>query len=281
MDIADPDERPGLDLRGGQRLGEHAPAQAGPDGGCEPLRGRHEVGGPCDVAAKDPAHQHVLQGIGPVPGQRRGRGRRPCGESVREPPLEVGPTRHRHIPHPAQRAHPAAGDRRAFGGHRAHHRPVAQQPGGVVLVLDPDIEQHVRQSLEHRGEPGRHRVGVDGDCHPYPVIVPATHFGQRLGLKHRRLRGQPQQGNPGRRRGARLLPHHQHLTDPLLQRLDPLADRRRRHMQAVRRRVEAAQFDHRGEGRKLFTGQCHISDANADEDSLAGLMRRGVPNVGG
>ena len=67
-------------------------------------------------------------------------------------------------------------------------------------------------------------------------------------------------GNPGRCRGTRLLAHHQHLTDPLFERLDPLADRRRRHMQAVGRRVEAAQFDHRGEGRELFTVQRHISD---------------------
>jgi hypothetical protein len=42
----------------------------------------------------------------------------------------------------------------------------------------------------------------------------------------------------GHRCGTRLFPHHQHLADPLFERLDPLAHSRRRHVQPQRGRVE-------------------------------------------
>jgi hypothetical protein len=40
-------------------------------------------------------------------------------------------------------------------------------------------------------------------------------------------------------------PHHHYLAHPLLERLDPLADRRGCHMQSCCRRVERAVLDHR------------------------------------
>jgi hypothetical protein len=43
------------------------------------------------------------------------------------------------------------------------------------------------------------------------------------------------------------------LPDPLLERLDPLADRRGRHVQPFGGRVEAAMLDHGGERRELLT----------------------------
>ena len=69
-----------------------------------------------------------------------------------------------------------------------------------------------------------------------------------------------------------LLPHHQNLADPLLQRLDPLTDRRWRHVQTRRGRVEPAVFDHRGERGQLLTVELHISNTNAYEESLAVLI---------
>ena len=80
-----------------------------------------------------------------------------------------------------------------------------------------------------------------------------AHLGERLGLQHRRLRRQPQQRHARSRCRAGLLATDQHLTDALLERLDPLTDRRRRDVQPCRRGVEAAQLDDRGERRELLT----------------------------
>jgi hypothetical protein len=43
-------------------------------------------------------------------------------------------------------------------------------------------------------------------------------------------------------------------------------------MQPLRRRVKAAELDHRGKGRELLTIDLHISNSNACEESLAVLM---------
>jgi len=178
-------------------------------------------------------------------------------------PLDVGAARDGHIAHHPERDHPAARHRDALGGDRAHHRSLAQQPRGVILVLDPDVDQHLGQPLEHRAEPGRHRVGVDRDGHPDGPRAGAAHLAQRLSLQQGALGGQPQQRNPGRGRDARLLAHHQNLPDPLLECLDPLTDRRRRHVQAFGRGIETAQLDHRRERRELLGIDRHISYANA------------------
>jgi hypothetical protein len=44
----------------------------------------------------------------------------------------------------------------AFGGDRSHDRPFAQQPSGVILVLDANVEEHVGKCAKDRGEPRRH-----------------------------------------------------------------------------------------------------------------------------
>jgi hypothetical protein len=63
-----------------------------------------------------------------------------------------------------------------------------QQPGRVVLVLDPDVQQHLRQLAEDGGEPRRHGVGIDGNGDPGTLRRSTTYrFGQRLGLEHRGL----------------------------------------------------------------------------------------------
>jgi L-lysine exporter family protein LysE/ArgO len=50
-------------------------------------------------------------------------------------------------------------------------------------------------------------------------------------------------------------------------------------MQQVCCRIEAAALDNRGERSQLLTVDAHISDANADEESLAVLMRVRAPSV--
>ena len=50
-------------------------------------------------------------------------------------------------------------------------------------------------------------------------------------------------------------------------------------MQPRRRGIEAAQLDHRREGRELLTVQSHISDSNAGEESLAVLLSTRSPTV--
>ena len=76
---------------------------------------------------------------------------------------------------------------------------------------------------------------------------------------------EPQQRDARSRCSARLFPDDQHLTDALLERLDALADRRRRDVQRGRRRIEAALLDDGGEGGQLVRTEprfVHMSNAN-------------------
>ena len=116
----------------------------------------------------------------------------------------------------------------------------------MILVLDPDVEQHTSQRAEHPGEPRRHRIGIDRQRNSRSRTFASTHLSHGLGLQQRRLRGQPQQRSAGGSCRTRLFPHHQHLAHPLLECLDPLTHRRRGDMQHLRRRVKAAELDHRG-----------------------------------
>lgn len=97
----------------------------------------------------------------------------------------------------------------------------------MVLVLDPNVEQDVAETVEHGRKPCRHGIGVyrNGDPRAFQRRV-ATHFSERLGLEQRCLRGQPQQRDTCGRRPTWLFPDHQHLADLLLQRLDALTDSR-------------------------------------------------------
>ena len=87
------------------------------------------------------------------------------------------------------------------------------------------------------GDPGRRR---------------AARLGQRLAFEQRDLAGQAQQRAPGVGRPARLDPADQHLPDVLLERLDPLAHGRRRHVQRPGGRVEAALLHDGGQRRELL-----------------------------
>jgi hypothetical protein len=97
---------------------------------------------------------------------------------------------------------------------RARRDAFAQQPRGMVLVVDPNVEQDIREPVEYGGKPGGHGVGVDRDgdpCGLYGFV--ATHFGKRVGLKQSRLRRQAQEGNPCGRCPTGLFTDHQHLAD--------------------------------------------------------------------
>ena len=94
----------------------------------EPLCGGHVVHRSADAAAKCLAHQHVLQRIVAVPGQRRRAGHCVGREPVGQVPRAKGDVGHRHVAHHPERHHPASGHRRALGGDRPHHRAFAQQP---------------------------------------------------------------------------------------------------------------------------------------------------------
>jgi hypothetical protein len=132
----------------------------------------------------------------------------------------------------------------------------------MVLVLDADVEQHVVQCVEDAGEPRRHRIGVDSQRNTGGR--PATaHLRKGLGLQQCGLRRQPQQRSARRGGDTRFLPHHHDLTDPLLQRLDALADRRRSDVEPGRGGIERPVLDHRRECRQLLSVDLHISDANA------------------
>ena len=127
----------------------------------------------------------------------------------------------------------------------------------MVLILDPDIEQDAGQPAEYGVEPSGHRIGVDRDRDAGTFGRSPRRFGQRLGLEHLGLRGQPQQRNSGSGRPAGFLTDDQYLPDPLLQSLDPLTDGRRCDMQSLGGRIEAAQLHHRRERGQLLTVQLH------------------------
>jgi hypothetical protein len=93
--------------------------------------------------------------------------------------------------------------------------------------------------------------GVRVDDHRDPGTDAARHRVERLAFQQRHLTGEPDQRLSGLGGLGRLRPPDQDLADRLLERLDPLAHRGRRHVQRPGRRLEAALLDHRLEGREL------------------------------
>eukprot|EP01092_Planopodium_desertum_P001973 TRINITY_DN131429_c0_g5_i1.p1 TRINITY_DN131429_c0_g5~~TRINITY_DN131429_c0_g5_i1.p1 ORF type:complete len:171 (+),score=64.73 TRINITY_DN131429_c0_g5_i1:198-710(+) len=159
--------------------------------------------------------------------------------------------------------HVAALQRSAFGGDRAKHAAVAQQFQGVVLVVHTQVEQ-VAVALVQLGdggdEPGVQRIVVDRQRNRRKGGIAAAfrqQFGNRFGLQCLHRPHPPQQHFAGSGRAARGLTHHQHLAQPVLKRLDPLRQRRRADRQAACGGLEAAFFEHGGEGAQLRMYQVH------------------------
>jgi hypothetical protein len=116
---------------------------------------------------------------------------------------------------------------------------------GLVLDVQPQCQALLLVTpsgdLGHgSAEPGRERVGVHRDREVRLQPVPVRERLGRLLLEQPGLPGQPQEhlARRGRPAGGGAL--HDHLADDGLQRPDPLADRRRRHVQGAGRRVERA-----------------------------------------
>jgi hypothetical protein len=89
------------------------------------------------------------------------------------------------------------------------------------------------------------------------------------------LPGGPDQGRAGRRRAYRPAANQQNLPGGGLERAQPLAHRRRRHVQHPRGAVEAAVIDDRRQGAELVEIEIHMSQANAAEVPQAGLQKGG------
>ena len=138
-------------------------------------------------------------------------------------------------------AHLAALHRPWIRGHGSEHRAVAEELGGVLLVLlmDDELCCVLLGQIEHRGqEPVVERVRVHRDRQPQRV-GPAADRGDRLQLQQRNLAREPSQRLTRLRRPRGLASHHHDLTEPALQCLDPLAHRRRRDVQPSGSRVDS------------------------------------------
>ena len=124
----------------------------------------------------------------------------------------------------------------------------------MILILDPDVEQHIRQA---RRTPPVNHVAIESALtaiairaayrRPPPISASASDSSSAVCAASR------SSGTPAGVANSGFSRTHQHLAHPLLQRLDPLAHRRRRDMQPLRCRIEAAVLDHRGERGKLLT----------------------------
>ena len=168
----------------------------------------------------------------------------------------------REIPHHPQRLHPATRHRRTLGGDRTHDDTFPQQPGGVVLVFDTDVEHRIGHLCQHTGEPGRHRVGIDRKCDSRMGCrcTTAGHLRDCLRLQHCRLGGQPKQRCTRSRWYTGLSTDHQHLADLLFQRLDALTHCRGRHMEIIGGCLETSELDNRGERRELTRIQSGLTE---------------------
>ncbi|MNT16035.1 hypothetical protein D3C72_1511200 [compost metagenome] len=133
----------------------------------------------------------------------------------------------------------------------------------MVLVVHAQVEQvavALVQLCDGGDEPGIQRIVVDRQRNRRTSGIAAAlrqQFGQRFGLQRLHRPYPPQQRFAGSGRPAWCLPYHQHLAQPVLKRLDPLRQRRRTDRQAACGGLEAAFFEHRGEGAQLRMYQVH------------------------
>ncbi len=154
----------------------------------------------------------------------------------------------------AERADLAAGHRFLQRGDGGHHPAAAQPVGGVVLVVDGDVEQRVRSPGEAGGgghEPGAEAVGVDGDVQRHRGRARVAEAGQPLhqvAFQHAHQFDMPAEPGAllGGRAGGAVL--DQHGAEPFLQEAHPLRDGRGRDGERPRGLVETAGADDGGDG---------------------------------
>ncbi|GMA90280.1 hypothetical protein GCM10025869_08090 [Homoserinibacter gongjuensis] len=113
---------------------------------------------------------------------------------------------------------------------------------------------------DRRQEPARERVGVDRERHAREALVGVVEpqCGGGIGLEQGDLARESQQ-HLARLGGAhRLGALDEHAPELLLERLDALAHRRRRHAQRCRGGVEGARVDDRAERGEVVSVEVHL-----------------------
>ena len=137
----------------------------------------------------------------------------------------------------------------------------------MVLVLAPQVHHDVvGQLAQDAREPRGQGVGVHGDGEPDDAAGVRGQGAPGLRLQERELAGEPHEDLARGRGQAGAHAADEHLARALLERLDPLADRGRRHVEHARGRVEAPVLDHCGERGELLPVQFHVSHANDAEE---------------
>jgi hypothetical protein len=190
------------------------------------------------------ASQHlVLQLVPGVEDDDGGRGQPHVGEAVREVAGGEGGCRHGHVAHGPEPFDGAALDGMPFGGDGGHRRAVPQQLRRVLLVLAQEHDpQGGRQRSQGGQHPGRQRVGVDRQPYGRPLVRgPQTSLA--VARQHLQLPGEPQHLLSRLGRPDRPAPLQQHDADRSFERLESLADCRRRHVQRGGCSVQAAVVD--------------------------------------
>ena len=129
-----------------------------------------------------------------------------------------------------------------MGRDRARDLALAQPVAGMVLVVHHEVVEQPRQGLlrpgQRRQEPRGQAVRVHRDPHG---ALPLTGFGQipqGLRLHQRHILGMAGQAVAQGGAQAGRAAQHQRLAHAVLQRADPLRDRRLRHPKNLRRAVE-------------------------------------------
>jgi len=238
------------------------------------VRGRVGLA-PC--ASSQPAALEVVVAV-EVHDGRRAEGR--CRGAVGEPPLHERGHGGRPVAQDAQWRRGAARDRRGRAGDGGEDGALAQQRRGVVLVGPVQVEQHlVAERRESRQEPGRERVGVDR----HRQDDGAAGLGELacgVGGEQLELSGQAQDGASRLGDPDWLGPHQQHPSGGVLERLEPLADRRRREVQGPGRSLECPGVDGRAQRTQLTEVQVHaatlmlLKDPSLGFTPLSGQGRR-------
>jgi hypothetical protein len=114
----------------------------------------------------------------------------------------------------------------------------------VLLVRPVQVEGELAgERGERRQHPRGRRVRIDRDRQPREPLLLGADLAGRVGGEQRDLPGQAQDRAAGLGHPHRLAAHQQHPAGRGLQRPQPLAHRRRRHVQDARGRLQRSAAD--------------------------------------
>lgn len=177
-------------------------------------------------------------------------------QSFGEPGLSKGRCCPGPVAHTAQVGHRTTLHGFGLGAHAAHDLSILEQPVGLILIIDPDIEQNARvaqQGQDNPGKPGGEAIGVDAKSQGGPAVFAAgSHVLVEILLQLPDLEKmfEQQLARPGW--GRRYRPGEQDLAGLFFQQPDALGNRRLRQIERFGSFIEAALVEYRRQGFQEF-----------------------------